>query len=209
MNTLEEYSARYSSPEDEIRVELARETNIKKLYPQMLSGHLQGNFLEFVSRMVQPKYILEIGTFTGYSALCLAEGLQPDGCLHTIEINDEHESFIRKYFNKSVHREQLKLHIGSAEEIIPKLDIKFDLVFIDADKQDYILYYEKALESLSPGGFILADNVLWYGKVLLPDDEADESAKAIKAFNAYVLEDKRTENVILPVRDGLSLIRKK
>jgi predicted O-methyltransferase YrrM len=209
MDAFEEYSAQYSSPEDRLKAELARETNVKKVNPQMLSGHLQGKFLEFVSRMIQPKYILEIGTFTGYSALCLAEGLRPNGKLHTIEINDEHESLIRKYFNQSAYCDQLTLHIGPAQEIIPVLNMQFDLIFIDAEKKDYIFYYEKALEILSPGGFILADNVLWYGKVLLPDKEADEAGRAIKEFNEHVLNDTRTENVILPVRDGLSIIRKK
>lgn len=209
MHDIEQYIAEHSSPQDDLLKELARETYLKKLYPQMLSGSLQGQFLKFVSRMIRPRRILEIGTFTGYSALCLAIGLSDDGILHTIELNDEHEEIIRKYFNRSPKAKSLILHIGRAEEIIETISETFDLVFIDADKSEYVSYYELVLPKLKTGGFILADNVLWYEKVLLPDDETDESTKSIKDFNRHVQADERTENMILPLRDGISMIRKK
>ncbi len=209
MQTIDQYIALHSSQPSDLLDDLERETYLKKLYPQMISGKLQGKFLKFISMMIKPKNILELGTFTGYSALCLAEGLTPNGTLHTVEFNDEHQPIIKKYFEKSPKRHQLKLHIGKAEDIIPTLDEKFDLVFIDADKKNYIKYYELVLPRLNPGGFILADNVLWYEKVLLPENQTDEVTNAIKKFNKHVQEDNRTENIILPLRDGLSLIYKK
>ncbi len=208
MQKLYEYIENNSSQASDLLNELERETYLKKLYPQMISGSLQGQFLKLISLMLKPQKILEIGTFTGYSALCLAEGLPENGILHTIEVNDEHKSIIKKYFDQSPKYNQLKLHIGKAVDIINSLTDCFDLVFIDADKKNYIRYYELILPRLNKGGFILVDNVLWYEKVLLPENETDETTSAIKNFNTHVQKDTRTENLILPLRDGLSLIRK-
>ncbi|MEA2042748.1 MAG: O-methyltransferase [Bacteroidota bacterium] len=208
MDISEKYTAKHTGPEDELLAELARETEIKKMHPRMLSGKVQGKLLEFLSKMLRPRAILEIGTFTGYSALCLSKGLDKNGELHTIEINDEHESMILKYFKKSAQANQLKLHVGKAEDIIPTLNKSFDLIFIDADKRDYLNYYKAAFEKLNIGGFIIADNVFWSGKVFHPTEPNDESTAGIKEFNEFVRKDSRTEQVMLPIRDGISIIRK-
>ena len=206
---IEDYILSHSDPEDPLLAELNRETNLKVLRPRMLSGHLQGKILEMISKMIQPQKILEIGTYTGYSAICLAKGLKNSGALHTIELNDELEQFIRKYFKKAGLENQINLHIGNALEMIPKINESFDLVFIDGDKREYLKYYQSVFEYVYPGGFILADNVLWSGKVIKQELPDDEYTKGIIEFNEWIKNDHRVEKVILPLRDGLTLIRKK
>lgn len=206
---IEEYILNHSDKEDPILAELYRETNLKVLNPRMLSGHLQGKVLEMISKMINPEKILEIGTFTGYSAICLAKGLKETGILHTIEINDELEDLISKYLQKSGLENKIKLHFGDARKIIPEINEKFDLVFIDADKREYLEYYNIILEYVKPGGFILADNVLWNGKVIKQGSPEDLHTKCIIEFNEFIKNDNRIEKVILPLRDGLTLIRKK
>ena len=200
------YCQEHTTPASDVLNELERETNLKTLAPQMLAGSYQGKFLEIISFMIRPQRILEIGTFTGYSSICLAKGLQKGGKVITIETNYELEHFIRKYVNKAELDEVVELHIGDAKSIIPTLNESFDLVFIDAGKEDYPLYFEIVLEKLRPGGFIIADNVLWSGKVLLEDKDAETSA--LDTFNKLVISDPRVENIVLPIRDGISLIRK-
>jgi len=205
---LDQYILNHISPEDGFLNELDRETHLKVLRSRMLSGHLQGQILSMLSCMVKPKHILEIGTFTGYSALCLAKGLAEGGQLHTIEIDDELESIAQKYFNKSGMGNQIVQHIGDARLIIPELNQLFDLVFIDADKREYREYYKLVFPHLRVGGFILADNILWNGKVIDPEAAEEEQTRGILDFNSLVQEDARVENVILTVRDGIMLIRK-
>jgi predicted O-methyltransferase YrrM len=202
------YIENHSTPEDPVLKELVRETHVKVLYPQMLSGHLQGKFLEFISHMLQPEYILEIGTFTGYSAICLAKGLKCSGKLITIEKNDELTGFPLKYFKKAGILEKIELIIGDALDIIPTLKHEFDLVFIDAEKKDYVSYYQLLIEKVKPGGYILADNALWYGRVINKPDTFDKETQGIVSFNKFINEDPRVENMILPIRDGIMLIRK-
>lgn len=206
---IEQYILDHSDKEDPILAELNRETNLKILRPRMLSGHLQGKILEMISKMIQPERVLELGTYTGYSAICLAKGLKENGVLHTIEINDELEDFISKYIHKAGLEEQIKLHFGDARKIIPQLKDQFDLVFIDADKREYLEYYNMIFDFVKTGGFILADNVLWSGKVIEMDEPDDEYTKGIFDFNEFIKNDDRVEKVILPLRDGLTLIRKK
>ncbi len=203
------YCEDMSSPEAEVLQELNRETYAKVLNPRMLSGHLQGRFLAMLSQMLQPKTILEIGTYTGYSALCLCEGLQPEGTLITIDINDELESFSKKYFSASKWASQIIQKTGNALEIIPLLPNIFDLVFIDADKEEYSRYYDLIIDKVRLGGIIIADNVLWSGHVLKPAEKQDLETRAIAAFNSKVRSDDRVSLTMLPIRDGLSLIRKK
>ncbi len=209
INEIEKYIIHYSDTEDPVLQELNRETNLKILRPRMLSGNIQGKLLEMLSKMINPQNILEIGTYTGYSAICLAKGLSKNGKLQTIEINDELEDFILKYFEKANVQNKIKLHIGSALDIIPKLDTNFDLVFIDADKRQYIDYYKIIIDKVNSGGFILADNVLWNGKVLDMKESYDAYTKGVMDFNDYVKNDKKVEKLILPIRDGLTIIRKK
>jgi len=206
---IEQYILEHSDPEDSLLAELNRETNLKILRPRMLSGHLQGKILEMISKMIRPEKILEIGTYTGYSAICLAKGLSKDGELHTIEINDELEDFIRKYLQKAGLKNIVNLHIGNALKVIPNLKETFDLVFIDGDKRQYSAYYNTLFDYVKPGGFILADNVLWSGKVIELESPDDEYTKGIFAFNELITKDTRVEKVIIPLRDGLALIRKK
>lgn len=206
---LEEYILAHISPEGEMLRRLNRETYLYHLRPRMCSGHLQGRLLKMFVRMIAPKAILELGTFTGYSALCLAEGIAPDGVVHTIEIDDELEDFIRAHFDASEYGSRIVLHIGDAEQIIPTLDTRFDLVFIDANKRDYVAYYEMAMQVLNPGGFIIADNTLWDGKVVTCTEKIDAQTAGILAFNDYVAADDRVEVVIIPLRDGLTIIHKK
>lgn len=208
MKELENYILKHITPEDKLLQQLNRETHLKALYPRMLSGHLQGKILEFISKMINPSAILEIGTFTGYSALCLVKGLRDGGILHTIEANDEIIHFPKKYFRLAGAEEKIKLHVGKALEVIPQLDEYFDLVFIDADKSEYPHYYELVIDKVKTGGYILADNVLWDGKVLTGKSATDPETIGIKNFNKIIQDDLRVENLILPVRDGLSLIRK-
>ncbi|TAH42169.1 MAG: O-methyltransferase [Bacteroidetes bacterium] len=203
------YTETHTSSENDVLESLNRETNAKILMPRMLSGHLQGRILSMLSHMIRPKQILEIGTYTGYSALCLAEGLQDDGCLHTIDINDELKSMVRTYIRKASMQEKIKTYYGNALDIIPGLDIKFDLVFIDADKINYSKYYDLVIDKIPSGAFILADNVLWSGKILDDELKMDSDTKSIHAFNQKIQQDTRIENVLLPVRDGIMLIRKK
>ena len=206
---LEEYILAHISPEGEMLRRLNRETHLYHLRPRMCSGHLQGRLLKMFVRMIAPKAILELGTFTGYSALCLAEGIAPDGVVHTIEIDDELEDFIRAHFDASEYGSRIVLHIGDAEQIIPTLDTRFDLVFIDANKSDYVAYYEMAMQVLNPGGFIIADNTLWDGKVVTCTEKIDAQTAGILAFNDHVAADDRVEVVIIPLRDGLTIIHKK
>lgn len=203
------YCQRHSSapqPEPVLRA-LERETHLRTLHPQMLSGPNQGMLLQLFSRMIRPRRILEIGTFTGYGAICLAQGLTDDGLLHTIEANDEFTPIFNKYIDLAGLKDKIALHPGDASAVIPTLEEIFDLVFLDAGKMDYTAHYELALPKLRPGGFLLADNVLWAGKVL--NDEKDATAAALRAFNNMVQADGRVENVLLPLRDGLMVIRKK
>ncbi|MBR9922412.1 MAG: O-methyltransferase [Bacteroidetes bacterium] len=203
---IDEYCEKHSSSPGALLYQLERETHLKTLAPQMLSGSLQGQFMRFISLMLQPKRVLEIGTFTGYGALCLAEGLPKDGELHTIEANQELYHLIEKYISEAGKEDQIKLLKGDAREIIPTLDGPYDLIFVDAGKQDYPWYYEQALPLLRKGGWLLADNVLWSGKVA--SDISDPDTDQIRAFNAVIQKDSRVENVMLPLRDGLSIIRK-
>jgi len=203
---IQEYCDKHTTPEPEVLQKLNRETHVRVMYPRMLSGHHLGTVLKMLSRMIKPQKILEIGTYTGYSAICLAEGLIHGGELHTLEVNAELEEMIMKYFDDAGISEKAMLHIGNALEIIPGLDNDFDLVFIDADKENYINYYTLALEKLKKGGFILIDNTLWDGKVLNPHDE---ETRVIAALNDLVQSDQRVENVLMPIRDGLMLLRKK
>lgn len=203
----EDYCTLNSSAAPEYLLELDRETHIKTVNPRMMSGQLQGRLLSMISQMLQPKRILEIGTFTAYSALSLAEGLQDGGQLDTIEVNQELKSLIHKYIRKSPYRSMINTYFGDALELIDRLSGPYNLVFIDAGKEHYIDYYEKVMPKIPPGGIILADNVLWSGKVY--DDPQDETARQIHRFNRHVRKDTRTEVLMLPIRDGLSLIRKK
>ena len=203
---LNEYCQRHTTPQSTVLHELERETWLKTLAPQMMSGHLQGAFLRLLVQMQQAKTILEIGTFTGYAAICMASALPEGGILHTIEANVELEFIIRKYIDKAGLKEKINLHIGDAKAIIPSLDLDYDLVFIDAGKKDNAAYYDLIFDRVRPGGLILADNVLWSGKVANPNKDSDTSL--IDAFNKKALEDVRTENMILPIRDGLLIVRK-
>jgi caffeoyl-CoA O-methyltransferase len=206
---IREYIEAHSTPEDAVLASLNRYTNLKVIHPRMLSGQVQGKFLEFISRMISPGRILEIGTYTGYSAICLARGLKPDGRLFTIEINDEFEPVSSEYFSKSGLSDRIIQLTGDAIEIVPGLEETFDLVFIDAEKEQYCDYFELVFPKVRPGGFILADNTLWDGKVIQTDEQNDPATLAIREFNRMVNADLRVDNIILPVRDGISIIRKK
>lgn len=206
---IDDYVVAHSENEPEILQQLNRETYQKILQPRMLSGHYQGRFLSMISKLVSPKNILEIGTYTGYSALCLAEGIQSNGELHTIDINEELVDFQRKYFDKSGFGKQIHQHLGDALEIIPKLNISFDLVFIDADKENYSNYFEVVIDKLNDGGIILSDNVLWSGKVLETSfKKEDTSTPALIEYNKLLKHDKRVDTIVLPIRDGLTISRK-
>lgn len=206
---LEDYAALHSENEPELLRQLNRETHLKTLKPRMLSGHFQGRVLSMISKLTQPKNILEVGTFTGYATLCLAEGIQEGGLIDTIDINEELTDFQRKYFDLSEWGERIIQHVGSALDIIPDLDRTYDLVFIDADKQNYANYFELLLPKMNPGGIILSDNVLWSGKVLDPIKASDKSTLSIDAYNKLLKEDPRVETVLLPIRDGLTVSRVK
>lgn len=206
---LTEYCLKHSDAEDELLHEVARQTHLKTLQPRMLSGHLQGNFLSMIAALVKPKCILEIGTFTGYSALCLAKGLQPGGKLITIDSNPETSVLAKDFFSRSVRKDQIQFILGNAADEIKKLDQKLDLVFIDADKKNYGLYYDLVFDKLNQGGVILADNVLWSGKILDLQKNKDADTLALDAFSKKVAADERVEKVMLPLRDGVTVIRKK
>lgn len=203
---LEQYVGQHTTPENDTLQQLNRETNAKVMMPRMISGHLQGRFLAMMSKMINPKTILEIGTYTGYSGICLAEGLQEGGTLHTIDINEELEEMVRGYFEKAGISNKVQYHIGNAMEIIPTLQGPFDMVFIDADKINYANYFDKVIDKVATGGYILADNVLWSGKVL--DTKQDKDTAALVAFNKKVMDDPRVETVMVPIRDGILIARK-
>ena len=207
--TIEEYILSHSDDEGTLLKALERDAHVNLLRPRMLSGHLQGRILKMFCRMMQPRRVLEIGTYTGYATLCLAEGLPEDGLVHTLEINDEMEDFIFKYLNQSPLQEKIRVHFGDAMEIIPQLDEQFDLVFIDADKRLYSAYYDLVFPKVRAGGLILADNTLWDGKVVETIPASDKQSLGILAFNEKIKQDERVEKVILPLRDGLTMIWKK
>lgn len=204
---LENYIAEHSEAEPPLLTELTRETHLKVIQPRMLTGHFQGRVLSLLSKLINPKNILEIGTYTGYSAICLAEGLQKDGELHTIEINEELQEMQRRYFDKSGHGDQIIQHTGDALDIIPSLDIDFDLVFIDAQKVNYDDYFEAVIAKTKSGSIILSDNVLWSGKVIEAIDASDKATASLVEYNKKLKNDPRVETVILPIRDGLTFCR--
>jgi len=204
---LENYAASHSENEPELLVALNKETHQKILQPRMLSGHFQGRVLSILSKLINPKHILEIGTYTGYATLCLAEGMQSEGSLNTIDINEELYDFQRKYFDLSPWKNQITQHLGDALDIIPTLNKKFDLVFIDADKENYINYFHMIVPLMNKGGIILSDNVLWSGKVLEPLKAKDKSTEILLDYNKLLKEDPRVETVLLPIRDGLTVSR--
>jgi caffeoyl-CoA O-methyltransferase len=204
---LENYIEQHSEKEPELLAALNKETYQKVLLPRMLSGHFQGRVLSMLSKLIRPVNILEIGTYTGYSALCLCEGMQQSGTLHTIDIKEELVDFQRKHFDKSPWGNQIVQHLGEALDIIPTLDLKFDLVFIDADKENYINYFELIVPKMIKGGIILSDNVLWSGKVLEPLNPKDISTKILLDYNLLLKNDTRVETVLLPIRDGLTVSR--
>lgn len=206
---LDDYVCAHTEKEPQLLYELNRETNMNVLRPRMLSGHFQGRVLSMISHMIAPKTILEIGTYTGYSALCLAEGMQEDGKLITIDLNEELEDLVNDFVNRSEHKGKIHTMIGDAMEIIPGLNEEFDLVFIDADKSNYLNYYNMVIDKVPSGGYILIDNVLWSGKVIEPIEEEDLDTKTLVELNKVVHEDDRVQEVLLPVRDGLMLVRKK
>lgn len=205
---LASYVEGHSQGESDLLKKINRETNLEVLRPRMLSGHLQGRVLSILSKMIMPKTVLEIGTYTGYSALCLAEGLKKDGKIITIDRNEELESRVKSYFEESDFGKNIDFRIGDALEIIPILEEKFDLIFIDADKTNYLNYYNLVIDKLASGAFIIADNVLWSGKVVQSLEAEDEDTKALLKFNRIVQNDSRVENVLFPIRDGLMIIRK-
>ena len=215
MDPLERYIHDFSEPEEALLHELDRETNLRAVAPRMISGHIQGRLLEMLVRMLRPRRALEIGTFTGYSALSMAAGLEEGAELHTVEVDDEQEEFIRSYFARSPHGRKITLHIGSALDIVPKLGGEFDLAFIDGDKREYPAYYRMLMGDdtgqplVESGAFLLADNILWSGKVVAPVARNDLHTQRILEFNRTVADDPRVENVIVPLRDGLNLIRVK
>ena len=204
---IDDYVVEHSENEPQLLKQLNRETWQTVLNPRMLSGAFQGRVLSMLSKLTQPNSILEIGTYTGYSALCLAEGLSQDGILHTIDHNEELASLQEKYFNKSPYKHQIKQYIGNAIDIIPTIDEKFDLVFIDADKSNYINYYNLVIDKMNKGGIILSDNVLWSGKVVEKLNPKDQDTKALLTYNNLLKEDPRVETVLLPIRDGLTISR--
>ena len=204
---LENYLREHSSPEDPLLEDLYRQTHIRFVNPNMSTGHLQGKLLEFISRMIKPALILEIGTFTGYSAICLAKGLKPGGKLITIEINDEITEFARSYFHKAGVENKIVQMTGKAQDIIPQLDYKFDLVYIDGDKREYCEYYNLAIDKVTPVGFIIADNILW-GDKIFDTDTKDPQTRGIIEFNEMIRCDNRIEKIILPIRDGIMIAKR-
>lgn len=204
---IEEYLEQHTTPMDEVLSELYRETHLHAMNPRMVSGPVQGRFLQLLCQLMRPKRVLEIGTFTGFSTICMARGMAPDGLLTTIEANEEYEGIIRKYLSKAGVADRVQLIIGDAKTVIPALESGFDLAFIDADKVSYPIYYDLVMDRLNPDGILLADNVLWEGKVLNADTK-ERDTQAIRAFNDKVQNDPRVENVLLPLRDGLMIVRK-
>ena len=206
---LSNYCESHTTPESAVLAGLNRETHLKVVSPRMLSGHLQGRFLSFISKLKQPKLIVEIGTYTGYSALCLAEGLAKDGKLISIDVNEETSALAQTYVLKSGLSNQIKLIVADAKEYITTIKTPIDLVFIDADKKNYLNYYHLVIDKLSTGGLVIADNVLWSGKITMPESAMDKETLALHQFNKFVQQDNRVENLLLPIRDGLMVIRKK
>ena len=206
---LENYAAQHTEDEPLLLQELNKRTHLNVLQPRMISGHFQGRFLSLLSKMVQPRTILEIGTYTGYATLCLAEGLHPEGVLHTIDIKEELTDLQRKFFDRSGYGSQIVQHLGKAADIIPSLNTTFDLVFIDADKQNYAHYFDLVIEKMNRGGIILSDNVLWSGKVVEEVKHNDKHTQALMAYNQKIKDDPRVETVLLPIRDGITLSRVK
>ena len=206
---LENYAAQHTEDEPLLLQELNKRTHLNVLQPRMISGHFQGRFLSLLSKMVQPRTILEIGTYTGYATLCLAEGLHPEGVLHTIDIKEELTDLQREFFDRSGYGSQIVQHLGKAADIIPALDTTFDLVFIDADKQNYAHYFDLVIEKMTRGGIILSDNVLWSGKVVEEAKPNDKHTQALMAYNQKIKDDPRVETVLLPIRDGITLSRVK
>ena len=206
---LENYAAQHTEDEPLLLQELNKRTHLNVLQPRMISGHFQGRFLSLLSKMVQPRTILEIGTYTGYATLCLAEGLHPEGVLHTIDIKEELTDLQREFFDRSGYGSQIVQHLGKAADIIPSLDTTFDLVFIDADKQNYAHYFDLVIEKMNRGGIILSDNVLWSGKVVEEVKPNDKHTQALMAYNQKIKDDPRVETVLLPIRDGITLSRVK
>ena len=204
---LENYAAQHTEDEPLLLQELNKRTHLNVLQPRMISGHFQGRFLSLLSKMVQPRTILEIGTYTGYATLCLAEGLHPDGGLHTIDIKEELTDLQREFFDRSGYGSQIVQHLGKAADIIPSLNTTFDLVFIDADKQNYAHYFDLVIEKMTRGGIILSDNVLWSGKVVEEVKHNDKHTQALMAYNQKIKDDPRVETVLLPIRDGITLSR--
>jgi predicted O-methyltransferase YrrM len=207
-SVIDGYIHDHTTRENKVLAELYRETHLRVLNPRMLSGHLQGRFLEMISQMIRPNRILEIGTYTGYSAICLAKGLSENGILHTIEVNPELEEFAAKYFRMAGFENRIVQHIGDALEIIPHISEMFDLVFIDAAKENYLDYYHLVFDKVKNGGFILADNALWDGKVAEKDNISDKETKGIKVFNEFIQQDIRVNNVIVSIRDGIMIAHK-
>ncbi|GGM99992.1 O-methyltransferase [Dyadobacter beijingensis] len=205
---IEEYSAAHTEDENALLKSLNRETHANVLSPRMLSGHMQGRFLSMISRMIRPDRILEIGTYTGYSGICFCEGLTPTGKLITIDVNEELESFTRRYFDQTPYKDQIDYRIGNALDIIPTLTDTFDIVFIDADKINYSSYFNLCLDKVRQGGFLIADNVLWSGKVVQQLKKVDKDTQALLDFNRMVHEDPRVSNILLPIRDGLMILQK-
>ncbi|HJM15966.1 MAG TPA: O-methyltransferase [Flavobacteriales bacterium] len=200
------YSLENTEKEPKLLADLNRETWAKVMIPRMLSGHLQGRVLSMISKMINPTNIIEVGTYTGYSALCMAEGLKENGKIHTLDINEEYTSVAKRYFNKSEYKENIIQHIGNAVDIIPKLNFEFQLAFIDADKENYSNYFDLIIDKMDVGGYIIADNVLWSGRVI--EENKDEETIALHNYNKKMLSDKRVETILLPVRDGLNISRK-
>ena len=206
---LEEYISAHIGPESALLRDLYRETNLRLLNPRMASGHIQGRLLKMLVTMIRPQTILEIGTFTGYATLCMAEGLPDGGIIHTVEIDDELEDFIRKGFERSSFSDRIRLHIGDALKVVPKLGLMFDMIFLDGEKREYPDYYTVLLDYLKPGGYMIADNTLWDGHVVDSNYESDPQTAAVKRFNDMAAADDRVEVAMIPIRDGLSIIRKK
>ena len=206
---LSDYCENNTSAETDILAQLNRETHLKVVSPRMLSGHLQGRFLSFISKLKQPKLIVEIGTYTGYSALCLAEGLQPKGKLISIDVNEETSTFAKAFISKTEYANKIELVLADAKEYITTINELIDLVFIDADKKNYLNYYHLVIDKVNAGGLIIADNVLWSGKITMPEKDMDKETLALHQFNQFVQHDSRVENLLLPIRDGLMVVRKK
>lgn len=205
---IEEYISAHIQEESSLLRDLYRETNLRLLNPRMASGHIQGRLLKMLVSMMKPKLILEVGTFTGYATLCMAEGMEPDGVIHTVEIDDELEDFIKKGFDRSPFADRIRLHIGDALRIVPELGLEFDMIFLDGEKRQYPQYYTELMKYLKPGGYLIADNTLWDGHVVDSEYDSDPQTVAVRRFNDMVKADDRVEVAMIPIRDGLTIVRK-